>query len=192
VVKIEGKPEDQTPPVSENSLTGQSFVVVDGVVVDARLSREGSSTVMTTANLSIKVSVFRADSTPVEPEADGAYLLEPGMKLAITSTGLRASTVANLWMYSQPTIVASVSTAFDGTLNETVDSPSALESGRHHFVVNSRTPDGGNLLAVFPMKVNEAPVEGVDVGRIVSIILAIVVVFALVLPPTLRKRRKNA
>jgi hypothetical protein len=95
-------------------------------------------------------------------------------------------------MYSQPTIFASVSTAFDGTLNETVDSPSALESGRHHFVVNSRTPDGGNVLAVFPMKVNEAPVEGVDVGRIVSIILAIVVVFALVLPPTLRKRRKNA
>ena len=191
-MKVDGTPEDQTPPVSEDSLTGQSFVVIDGVVVEARFSREGSSTVMTTADLSIKVSVVRADSTPVEPEADGTYVLEPGMKLTVTSVGLRPSTAVNLWMYSDPTIIASVSTASDGTLNETVDSPGALESGRHHFVVNSRTPDGGNVLAVFPMKVNATPAEGVDIGRIVAMILATVVVFALVLPPTLRRRRKNA
>lgn len=187
-----GTPEDQTPPVSEETLSSQSFVVVDGVVVDAQFSREGGATVMTTDTLSIKVSVSRADSTEVEPEADGAYVLGPGMKLSVSSTGLRPSTVVNLWMYSDPTIVASVTSSSDGTLNETVNSPASLAPGRHHFVVNSRTPDGGNVLAVFLMKVSPPPGEGVSIGRIVAILLGVVVVFALALPPTLRRRRRTA
>lgn len=191
-VEVRGEPEDQTPPVSEDSLTNQSFVVVDGVVVDAQFSREGGATVVTTDTLSIKVSVSRADSTEVKPEADGAYVLEPGMRLTVSSTGLRPSTVVNLWMYSDPSIVASVMTSANGTLNETVNSPDALASGRHHFVVNSRTADGGNVLAVFLMKVEPAPGEGVSIGRIVAILLGVVVVFALVLPPTVRRRRKAA
>ena len=187
-----GTPEDVTPPVKEESLTNQTLVVIDGVVVDAQFSREGNTTVMTTKQLSIKLTVTNADTTSVTPEADGSYILEPGMKLTVSSTGLRPSAVVNVWMYSTPVAVGSVTAMSDGSLNETFNAPEALEMGRHHFVVNSRTQDGGNVLAVFLMKVNAAPAEGVDIGRIVAITLAIVVLFALVLPPTLRRRRKNA
>lgn len=187
-----GTPEEMTPPVKEESLTNQTLVVIDGVVVDARFSREGNSTVMTTDSLSVKLSVTNADATPVEPEADGAYVLEPGMKINVSSTGLRPSTVVNLWMYSTPVSVGSVTSMADGTLNETFSAPESLELGRHHFVVNSRSQDGGNVVAVFLMKVNPAPGEGVSIGRIVAIVLAVVVVLALALPPTLRRRRKIA
>lgn len=189
---VVGTPEEMTPPVKEESLTNQTLVVIDGVVVDAQFSREGDTTVMTAETLSIKLSVTNADATPVAPEADGAYILEPGMKITVSSTGLRPSATVNVWMYSTPVSVGSVTSMQDGTLNETFNAPESLELGRHHFVVNSRSQDGGNVVAVFLMKVNPTPGEGVSIGRIVLVLLGVVVVIALALPPTLRRRRKTA
>lgn len=191
-VDVVGTPEEMTPPVKEESLTNQTLVVIDGVVVDAQFSREGDTTVMTAETLSIKLSVTNADATPVAPEADGAYILEPGMKITVSSTGLRPSATVNVWMYSTPVSVGSVTSMQDGTLNETFNAPESLELGRHHFVVNSRSQDGGNVVAVFLMKVNPTPGEGVSIGRIVLVLLGVVVVIALALPPTLRRRRKTA
>lgn len=107
----------------------------------------------------------------------------------MSALGVGLSSEAEVWIYSDPVKIGSVKPDAEGKVSARLKVPDEVPGGDHRFVVKARSQTGDETTMAVGIGVGAAP-EGVSIGWIISIPLAMAVAAALIIPA--RRRRRSA
>lgn len=108
------------------TVTGTDASVVTVVSIDAAGNRSAEGTVQVEAtDVPAPVAAVVVDDTTVAQ----------GELLVVTGTGFAADTELEIWLYSAPVRLATVTSNAEGGFSVTVQVPAGFDAGEHHIVV---------------------------------------------------------
>jgi outer membrane protein OmpA-like peptidoglycan-associated protein len=90
----------------------------------------------------MRLAGLDAVGDPLGVTSDAALILQPDNTSAVSGTGFRPGTNVQVYIYSTPRLLGTVSTDANGNFAGTVPIPTDLELGRHTLQVNGFTADG--------------------------------------------------
>ena len=104
--------------------------------------RKPSGLVVEGAGFTMRLAGLDAVGEPLGVTSDAALILQPDNTSSVSGTGFRPGTNVQVYIYSTPRLLGSVSTDANGNFTGTVPIPTDLEFGRHTLQVNGYTADG--------------------------------------------------
>ncbi|MFG1608043.1 fibronectin type III domain-containing protein [Actinoplanes sp. NPDC049265] len=95
--------------------------------------------------------------------------VSPGERLTLIGTGFAPYSTVTITLYSDPQVLATVTTDGDGAFRYTVDVPAGLSAGDHTLVAAGVDPDGNPFSRTLSVTVagdgDQLPITGTDINR---------------------------
>ena len=176
-----------TIPQAPNVEPGESSLSVNGEPVATTLERKNNQLIISSERMNAVISGRRADGSTAVLDADGNIRLETGDQLITEVSGFNPDSEVNVWVFSDPTKLGSVTVASTGRAASTFSIPASVESGQHGVVLSGVNPLGEK--AEFSVGI----IIGSDggVGTVGKILIAVPVLLAGVAALTIPARRKR-
>jgi len=177
-------------PDAPGAEPGSASASVDGELIDASLERLDNSYVVSGAGVSVTVSGLAADGSRIPLDPDGTLRLESGDLVAVDAAGYAAGSDIEVWMFSTPVKLGVLKTDESGGSSMVFPVPLSLESGNHRLVL--RGPNSNDSDVVLSMGLALGAYEsGTSVQTwVIAVPIAAAIILAVVIPTTLRRRRK--
>lgn len=179
-----------TVPTAPAADPGEASVAVDGVAVNATVTRSNNQLVIDAGPLSATISGRTADGAPASLDSDGNIRLEEGDSLVFEANGFNPNSALEVWLFSSPTKLGVAPVSSSGSTSGVFVLPPGIDAGKHRVVLSGTNPDESE--AVFAVGIVVGGNEGVStVGRVLialPLVLAMVAAFAI---PARRRRHKQ-
>ena len=180
---------DATPTVAEVA-PGVGALEVDGELVEATTTRANNELTVSAAGYSVTIAAIDDAGNVMPLSADGSVLVEPNDRLRISGSGFADGTNVDVWMFSTPTLLGNVEVSAEGTLSATYRVPDDVEPGEHRISLVGKDPEGGDSRFTVGIVVGGSAPLSTTAKVLIAIPIAGAVIFALVLPTTIRRRRR--
>ena len=179
-----------TIPSAPAAAPGEASLEIDGVTIDATVTRSNNELVINAGSLSATISGRSADGTLAPLDSDGNIRLEEGDSLVFDAVGFNASSEVEVWLFSTPTRLGAVAVTPSGTASGVFALPAGVDSGTHRVVLSGINPDQDKT--VFAVGIVIGGNEGVGtVGRVlIALPLVLAMVAALVIPARRRRQQR--
>lgn len=169
---------------------GAAAASVDGEPIETDLERLNNSYVVSGAGLNVTVSGLSADGSQIALDADGTLRLESGDSVVIDAAGYSSGTEIETWMFSTPTKLGTMTADARGKVSATFSVPSTIEAGNHRLVLSGKNSNGADVVLSVGLALGEYEAGGTVKPWMIAFPIAAAIIVAVVIPTTLRRRRK--
>jgi hypothetical protein len=181
---------DAAPTVADVA-PGVGALELDGELIEATTTRENNELTVSAAGYSVTIAAVDADGNVMPLSADGSVLVEPNDRIRISGSGFADGANVDVWMFSTPTLLGNVEVSADGTLAATYRVPEDTERGEHRISLVGKDSDGGDSRFTVGIVVGGSEPLSTTAKVLIAIPIAGAIVFGLILPTTIRRRRRN-
>jgi hypothetical protein len=116
--------------------------------------------------IQLALSSILTDGKPAKIADDGALIVVQGTTVQVSGSGFAPNSVVDVWIYSTPTQLGTVTTDAQGAFTATFDVPSSIPAGDHTIKVDGKTSAGELSTVSFGVRVlpksQEASVDTVN------------------------------
>jgi hypothetical protein len=166
-----------------------TVVIVNGRVVESSTELAGGVISVTVAGVRSSLSATSDGTGGGQINADGVLVVRPGEPVTASAEGLSPGSTTEVWLYSTPVRLGDAVTDARGAFVVVADLPRDTATGDHRLVVSGDTPGGDEVAIAFAVEVlGRSTLARVASSPLVWILLVLMVIAALVLPNSLRRR----
>jgi hypothetical protein len=171
---------------------GEAGAVVDGKTIAATLSRADNQITAAAGDITTTVSGLTPDGQRVSLNEEGILVLDERDKIVVEASGIEPNEDVEVWMFSTPAKLGVIAADANGKIAGTFNLPTGIESGDHRVVISGTNPEGTGV--VIGIGISYGAVDsGSSITRLlITIPIALAVLFGLFLPAVTRRRKKNA
>ena len=171
---------------------GEAGATVDGKAVASQLIRENNALVFSGAGVTATVYAVSQDGSRVDLTNSGDLRLQLSQSIVVEGSGFVPGESVEVWMFSTPTKIGSVTVDPTGNIRGSFALPQTLDSGNHRFVLNGSNKNGQNVTIGIGVAVGEIGTTSTVARVLIAVPVALAIIVAFVLPSTLRRRKKLA
>ncbi|CAB4646937.1 unannotated protein [freshwater metagenome] len=180
-------------PDAPTANPGSGVLVIDGKETTASVTRTNNRVTVGAAGVSVTFNGIAQDGTIVPLDSEGNLRLTGGNSVSIEGTGFAANQDVEVWMFSTPQLLATVKADSSGKVVENIKLSSMLEEGNHRFVVDGTSAAGADALVALGVIVGYESSGLSTTGKLlIALPIALAIIIGLVIPTTLRRRKKLA
>lgn len=172
---------------------GAGVLVIDGEETTASVTRANNRVTVGAAGVSVTFNGIAQDGTIVPLDSEGNLRLTGGNSVSIEGSGFAANQDVEVWMFSTPQLLGTVKADSNGKIVENIKLSSMLEEGNHRFVVDGKSAAGADALVALGIIVGYESSGLSTTGKLlIALPIALAIIVGLVIPTTLRRRKKTA
>jgi hypothetical protein len=180
-------------PDAPTTSPGSGVLVIDGKETTASVTRTNNRVTVGAAGVSVTFNGIAQDGTIVPLDSEGNLRLTGGNSVSIEGAGFAANQDVEVWMFSTPQLLATVKADSNGKVVENIKLSSMLEEGNHRFVVDGTSAAGADALVALGIIVGYESSGLSTTGKLlIALPIALAIIIGLVIPTTLRRRKKTA
>jgi hypothetical protein len=90
----------------------------------------------------LSLSSILTDGKPAKVAADGALIVVQGTSVEVGGSGFQPNSLVDVWIYSTPTHLGTVTTDAEGAFSAVFDVPATIPAGDHTIKVDGKTSTG--------------------------------------------------
>jgi len=177
------------PPAAE---PGEGVVMVGGQATTATVTRSNNKITVGAAGINVTFSGISADGEVIPLDSDGNMRVVGDDIVAIDGSGFAPNSEIEVWMFSTPRLLTTISSDSAGRVTENVTLPGVLEEGDHRFVLNGQAANGDDALVGLGLIVGYEG-EGLSTtGKfLIALPIAMAILIGLLIPTAIRRRRND-
>ena len=179
-----------TPPKVAAVAAGETAVQVDGVETKSQVSRENNQLVVSAGALKATIGGLNKNGTAMSLDEDGNVRLRSGDVVRIKLAGFRPNSTVEAWLFSTPVLLGSSVVSADGSVLGDFTIPKNSSEGSHRIVIVAKSKYGKATTFTVGVEVGEIARTSTITRVLISIPVALAVLFGLFLPAVSRRRRK--
>jgi hypothetical protein len=179
-----------TPPKVAAVAAGETAVQVDGVETKSQVSRENNQLVVSAGALKATIGGLNKNGTAMSLDEDGNVRLRSGDVVRIKLAGFRPNSTVEAWLFSTPVLLGSSVVSADGSVTGNFTIPKNTPEGPHRIVIVAKSTNGKPTTFTVGVEVGEIARTSTITRVLISIPIALAVLFGLFLPAVSRRRRK--
>ena len=177
-------------PVAPKVSSGESGALVDGKVVSTSLSRESNRFKIEAAGVTAVISGQSSNGALIALDEDGSLRLNNGDKILVEGAGYSIGAKVQVWMYSTPTRLGTLTADSQGEVAGSFEMPSGIEPGEHRVTLLGTNLAGKEVAIGLGIEFGKVDSGSTITRLLISIPIALAVLFGLFLPAVSRRRRK--
>ena len=181
-------PAPETPAAEP----GEGVVIVGGRATTATVTRSNKKITVGAAGINVTFSGISADGEVIPLDSDGNMRVVGDDIVAIDGSGFAPNSEIEVWMFSTPRMLTTISSDSAGRVTENVTLPGVLEEGDHRFVLNGQAANGDDALVGLGLIVGYEG-EGLSTtGKfLIALPIAMAILIGLLIPTAIRRRRND-
>ena len=181
-------PSTTVPEIAE-AAPGEASLLVGGEEVEATLSRSNDQLVIAAGEMSATISGVTSDGAIAPLDSEGNIRLSDGDQIQVEASGFAPNSDVEVWLFSTPTLLGTVAVNGEGTASSKFALPRGVESGNHRVALNGKNAVGDDASFAVGIVIGSSSGGVSTAGKVlISVPIALAVLFALVIPA--RRRRK--
>jgi hypothetical protein len=170
---------------------GQAGVVVGGEAAATTISRSDNSLLVAGGGIEATIYGQSSDGQRINLDENGDLRLVLGDSIVVETKGFESASTVEVWMYSTPTRLGQLEVLETGSGMGTFGLPPTADTGEHRVVLNGANNKGQDI--VLGLGIAVGALDSSSINRILIIApLSLAILFALVLPSVLRRRRRES
>lgn len=178
-----------TVPEIAEAAPGEAAILVGGEPVESTVTRSNDQLVISAGDMAATISGITADGAVAPLDNDGNIRLSEGDQIQVEASGFAPNSDVEVWLFSTPTLLGKVTVNAQGTATATFPLPRGAESGNHRVALNGKNSDGDDASFAVGIVIGSSSGGVSTAGKVlISVPIALAVLFALVIPA--RRRRK--
>jgi methionine-rich copper-binding protein CopC len=180
---------DMSAPDAPNVDVGEVSAVVDGQAIRTTVVRSDNAITTIAGTVQVALYGFDADGVSVPVTLDGKLIVENGGSFGVRVAGFAANSPIEAWLLSDPIRLGDFQSNNYGKSTERFIVPESVEPGSHRLVLTGTTAIGKEITMALGLQVRGDTGE-VPTSRIVIIAIVTLAFLGLLLPPSVRRRRR--
>jgi hypothetical protein len=180
------------PPIPPKTTSRFAGVVVDGVESSATVTRSNNTLNVVGGGVVATVSGVSPEGERISLDADGNLRLSDGDQIVVEATGYDSGEEIGVWLFSTPAQLGSLTADATGKISGRFALPSDVESGDHRLVLEGMNSDGSPIILGLGIAIGEIESSSTVARLLIAIPVVFAVIFGLVIPTTLRRRRRES
>ncbi len=170
---------------------GQAGVVVAGEATATTITRSDNSLLVAGGGIEATIYGQSSDGQRINLDENGDLRLVLGDSIVVETKGFESASTVEVWMYSTPTRLGQLEVLETGSGMGTFGLPPTADAGEHRVVLDGANNKGQDIILGLGIAVGA--LDSSSINRILIIApLSIAILFALILPSVLRRRRREA
>lgn len=141
------------PPAGEATLDGQSTDITLSATDTAVTARSGEVVVEVTPSTTASNTV----TTNTNTNSDGTIEVAPLQAVEVTTSGFQPNSEVEIWLHSEPMLLARARADATGTLRTAVQIPAQAPVGDHRLVITGRSTQGETISVAMAVRVQAVP-----------------------------------
>jgi hypothetical protein len=170
---------------------GESSLLLDGVKTNTSVARNDNTMIVTAGSVSATLSGIDNQGKTVPLDSDGSVRLSAGDSIKVAVGGFKPDSVVEVWLFSTPVRLGSAPVGPDGSMSKTFTLPAGVKSGAHRVAVLAKLPNGKTATFTLGIVVGQISTTSTLTRVLIAIPIMSAIVFGLILPTRLRRRRKT-
>jgi hypothetical protein len=171
---------------------GDGVMVIDGKETIATVTRANNRVTVGAGGVNVTFNGISQDGTILPLDNDGNLRVTGGDSVSVEGTGFAANQDVEVWMFSTPQLLATVKADSNGKVVENIKLSTMLQEGNHRFVVDGKSASGTDALVTLGVIVGYESSGLSTTGKLlIALPIAFAVFAGLIIPTTLRRRRKD-
>lgn len=178
------------PPAPEVD-GGDGVAVIDGVETAVAVSRSENRFTVTAGDVSATLTGITASGDVASLDEDGAVRLTNDDLFEIELEGFAPNSEVEVWMYSTPNKLGVTQVNASGQGSERYAIEDSVTPGAHRIVLRGENSEGKKLEIAFGMFIGFENSTSTAARVLIIVPIALAILFGLLLPTALRRRRKE-
>lgn len=179
-------------PDAPEASPGQASAFIAGQNVELQISREDNALVVTGAGVEATIYGVSSTGERIDLDTDGNLRLNSGDSISLDASGLEPGNEVEAWMFSTPNQLGTLRVDEMGKISGTFPVPADVTSGDHRFVLKSANASGEDLVIGIGIAVGSLSNSSTATRILIAIPIALAVMAGLIIPTTIRRRRRTA
>jgi hypothetical protein len=182
----------ESAPLAPSADLDAAVVVVDGVESAASITRSNNTLNIVGGGVTATISGMSPSGEPISLDDDGNLRLSDGDQIVVEATGFISGEKIGVWLFSAPNQLGSLTADATGKISGRFALPTDVESGDHRLVLEGVNSDGSPVILGLGIAVGEIESSSVLARLLIAIPVALAIIIGLVIPTTLRRRRRES
>jgi hypothetical protein len=178
-------------PIAPSAEPGSASALVNGQEVDTVISRSNNALVVDVGGISATIWGLATTGERINLDNDGNLRLDSSDSVVVEAGGFEPGQEIEVWMFSTPSQLGVLTAGIDGKISATFPLPNNVTAGDHRIVLEGRNSLGQNVTVGVGLFVGEPMGDGVS-PWVIWLPVTLAVSLGLIIPTTLRRRRRNA
>ena len=164
---------------------------MDGEKVATSLERSNNSLIASGAGITATVYGESSDGARIDLDADGNLNVTVDDSIVVEASGYVADQEVAVWMHSTPVRLGVLTAGADGSVKGTFALPDGAETGNHRVVLEGTNGQGQDVVIGIGLTVGAVDGSSGVSRALIAVPVSLAVLLGLMVPTTLRRRRKK-
>ena len=179
-------------PDAPSASPGDGVMVIDGKETIATVTRANNRVTVGAGGVNVTFNGISQDGTILPLDNEGNLRVTGGDSVSVEGTGFAPNQDVEVWMFSTPQLLATVKADSNGKVVENIKLSTMLQEGNHRFVVDGKSATGSDALVTLGVIVGYESSGLSTTGKLlIALPIALAVFAGLIIPTTVRRRRKE-
>ena len=170
---------------------GEASATVNGKKIAITITRENNQLVFTGAGITGTLRGTKANGDAIALDTDGNLRIETGDKVSLVSEGYEADSVVDVWLFSTPKKIGTITADALGKSSGTFTVENGLEAGNHRLVLKGVNKDGDEVVMAIGIVAGAVDTVSTVSRVLIAVPIALAIVAGLFIPNQLRRRRRK-
>lgn len=180
-------------PDAPNASPGDGVFVLDGQEQIATVTRVNNRVTVSASGVSATLSALSQDGKVIALDSNGNLRFAGGDSVAVEGSGFAPGQEVEVWMFSTPRLLAKLNADDSGNISGRVILPSVIEEGNHRMVLSGASASGKKVLVTVGVIAGYESSGLSTTGKLlITLPIALAIIVGLVIPTTVRRRKKLA
>ena len=164
-------------------------VIIDGKVVPIDVKTTASSVALSYLNATLEVQCFDKDGKELALNGESRFVVRQGDVIRVTVAGFKSGTDVNFAVFSNPTVLGTITADGNRAGRQQWKVPDALSHGDHTLVASGDSPEASKMVFGLRLKVErKSLVARISSSTTVRVLLVFAVLVGLFIPAGRRRR----
>ena len=178
-------------PDAPDAAPGEAAAIVDGEPLATTLERSDNSLIVSGAGIAATVYGESKDGVRIDLDAEGNLNLTGEDSVVVEAKGYDAGEEIAVWLHSTPVRLGVLTAGADGSIKGTFALPDGAEKGDHRLVLQGKSATGQDVVIGIGLTVGNVDGTSGLTRALIVVPVALAVLLGLMIPTTMRRRRKN-